>query len=73
MAARTIEMLIAQFHHPIRTKLASTLLVAAGLAVSWAGWPTVTLALVLYGAGIGLGLESIARGMLPLAIFGPER
>ena len=28
-----------------------------------------TLALVLYGAGIGL--ESIARGTRPLAIFGP--
>ena len=33
--------------------------------------PFITLALVLYGAGIGL--ESIARGTLPLAIFGPER
>ena len=29
------------------------------------------LALALYGAGIGL--ESIARGTLPLAVFGPER
>jgi hypothetical protein len=40
--------------------------------VWWAGGgPIITLALVLYGAGIGL--ESIARGTLPLAIFGPER
>jgi hypothetical protein len=31
----------------------------------------IVLALVLYGAGIGL--ESIARGTLPLAIFGPDR
>ena len=71
VAARTIEMFIARFHHPIWTKLAATSLVTAGLAALWAGTPIITLALVLYGAGIGL--ESIARGTLPLAIFGPER
>eukprot|EP01037_Dinobryon_pediforme_P011756 gene11756-11847_t len=71
VAARTIEMLIARFHHPIWTKLAATSLVAIGLAALWAGGPITTFALVLYGAGIGL--ESIARGTLPLAIFGPER
>lgn len=71
VAARTIEMFIARFHHPIWTKLAATLLVTAGLATLWTGTPILTLALVLYGAGIGL--ESIARGTLPLAIFGPER
>ena len=71
VAARTIEMLIARFHHPIWTKIAATSLVTAGLAALWVGGPFITLALVLYGAGIGL--ESIARGTLPLAIFGPER
>jgi MFS family permease len=71
VAARTIEMFIARFHHPIWTKLTATSLVTAGLAALWLGSPVITLALVLYGAGIGL--ESIARGTLPLAIFGPER
>jgi MFS family permease len=71
VAARTIEMFIARFHHPIWTKLTATSLVTAGLATLWLGSPVITLALVLYGAGIGL--ESIARGTLPLAIFGPER
>jgi len=71
VAARTIEMLIARFHHPIWTKIAATSLVTAGLATLWLGVPIITFALVLYGAGIGL--ESIARGTLPLAIFGPER
>jgi MFS family permease len=71
VAARTIEMFIARFHHPIWTKLTATSLVTAGLAALWLGSPVVTLALVLYGAGIGL--ESIARGTLPLAIFGAER
>ena len=71
VTARTIEMLIAQFHHPIWTKIAATSLVTAGLAALWIGAPFIVLALLLYGAGIGL--ESIARGTLPLAIFGPER
>jgi MFS family permease len=71
VAARTIEMLIARYHHPIWTKLAATTLVTAGLATLWDGGAIVTVALLLYGAGIGL--ESIARGTLPLALFGPER
>ena len=37
----------------------------------WIEAPIIPLALALYGAGIGL--ESIARGTLPLAVFGPER
>ena len=37
----------------------------------WLEAPIIPLALALYGAGIGL--ESIARGTLPLAVFGPER
>lgn len=69
VGARFIEMLIARFHHPIWTKLASTSLVAAGLLALWAGLPIMAVPLILYGAGIGL--ESIARGTLPLALFGP--
>ncbi len=71
VAARTVEMVIARYHHPIWTKVASTSLVATGLAALWFDTPIIPLALALYGAGIGL--ESIARGTLPLAIFGPER
>ena len=71
VTARTIEIVIARFHHPIWTKIAATSLVTAGLAALWIGGPFIVLALLLYCAGIGL--ESIARGTLPLAIFGPER
>jgi MFS family permease len=71
VSARAIEMAVARFHHPIWTKLAATSLVTAGVAALWAGGSVITPALVLYGAGIGL--ESIARGTMPLAIFGPER
>jgi hypothetical protein len=34
----------------------------------WAGLPLIPVALAFYGGGIGL--ESIARGTLPLALFG---
>ena len=63
-------MAIARYHHPIWTKVASTSLVAAGLAACGSAGRS-SRCLVLYGAGIGL--ESIARGTLPLAIFGPDR
>ena len=68
VAARTIEMFIARYHHPIWTKIASVSFVAMGMLTLWAGIPLVWASLGLYGAGIGL--ESIARGTLPLALFG---
>jgi hypothetical protein len=68
VGARAIEMLIGRYHHPIWTMVASAVLVAAGLGLLWAGLPIIAVALVFYGAGIGI--ESIARGTLPLALFG---
>jgi predicted MFS family arabinose efflux permease len=68
VGARAVEMLINRYHHPIWTLQAATVFVAVGVGVLWAGWPVVSAALVFYGAGIGI--ESIARGTLPLAIFG---
>lgn len=70
VGARFIEMLIARYHHPIWTKVASVLLVVTGLSLLWGHAPVITLALVFYGAGIGL--ESIARATVPLSIFGPK-
>ncbi len=71
VGARAIEMLISRFHHPIWTKVASTLFVATGVGLLWLGLPVVAAALIFYGAGIGI--ESIARGTLPLAVFGEKR
>jgi hypothetical protein len=68
VAARTIEMAIARCHHPIWTKLASVSFVAIVVSALWAGLPLIPVALAFYGGGIGL--ESIARGTLPLALFG---
>jgi predicted MFS family arabinose efflux permease len=70
VGARFIEMLISRYHHPIWTKVVSVSLVALGIGLFWAGIPIIAVALVFYGAGIGL--ESIARATLPLALFGAE-
>jgi len=69
--ARAIEMVIAKYHQPIWTKLVSALSVALGLIILWLGEIDVTFAIIFYGAGIGL--ESIARGTLPLSIYGADR
>jgi MFS family permease len=70
VGARAIEMAIARFHHPIWTMVVSAALVVLGLGALWGGLPLVALALMAYGGGIGL--ESIARGTVPLALFGAE-
>ena len=68
VGARFVEMFVARYHHPVWTKAASVAFAAAGLVILWSQAPIIPLALMLYGAGIGL--ESIARGTLPLALFG---
>lgn len=70
VGARAIEMLVARYHHPIWTKYASVTFVAIGVSALWAGLPYIPVALAFYGAGIGL--ESMARGTLPLALFRPS-
>jgi MFS family permease len=68
VGARAIEMAVARYHHPIWTKIASASFVAIGTFALYIELPIIPLALIFYGAGIGL--ESIARGTLPLALFG---
>jgi predicted MFS family arabinose efflux permease len=71
VGARIVEMAGKGRHHPLWTLTAAMVLVAIGVAMLAAGLPVVGLALVLYGAGNGI--YSIARGTVPLALFGPER
>jgi hypothetical protein len=71
VGARTIEFFIARYHHPIWTQFVSALLVAIGVAALWTASPMLAVPIVFYGAGIGL--ESIARGTLPLALFSGPR
>jgi hypothetical protein len=70
VSARLVEMLFGRHYHPIWTKLAATSLVTAGIVILWTGSPFLAVGLLLYGCGIGI--ESIARGALPLALFGAQ-
>lgn len=70
VGARAIEMAIGRHHRPIWTLLASVGLVAGGMIVLGLGTQGVLLGLVLYGGGAGL--SSIARGTLPLSLFGHQ-
>lgn len=70
VGARVLEMLLGRSTHPMWSLLASAVLVAVGLAML-VGAPGVAAAgIVLYGAGSGI--RSIARGTVPLALFGRE-
>ena len=51
--------------------VASCVLMLAGLLLLLTAFPLLTVAIVMYGAGYGISW--IARGTLPLALFGPER
>lgn len=71
VAARVIEMASGGRHHPIWTLAGAAGLFAVGLVMLAAGLPLVGLAIFLYAAGNGI--FSIAKGALPLALFGPDR
>ncbi|MEE8630218.1 MULTISPECIES: MFS transporter [Methylobacterium] len=71
VGARIVEMSFKGRHHPLWTLTAAFGLVALGLALLAGGVPGVGIWLVLYGGGNGI--YSIARGTVPLALFGPDR
>jgi predicted MFS family arabinose efflux permease len=68
VAARIVEMAIGRYHHPIWTLVASVALVATGIVLLWSGFSILVVGLICYGTGIGI--FSIARGTVPLALFG---
>jgi MFS family permease len=67
VGARLIEMLFGRHYHPTWTLILASGLIAVGLALLLLGLPPVA-AVVLYGGGVGIAW--IARGTVPLAIFG---
>jgi MFS family permease len=71
VGARILEMAGRGRHHPIWTLAASTVAIAVGLVLLALDLGVAGAALVLYGGGNGL--FSIARGALPLAVFGSAR
>lgn len=68
VASRWTEMIVGRRFHPIWTLVSAVALMAAGLTAMAGGLPVVSMALIAYG--FGLGIESIARGTVPLALFG---
>lgn len=69
VGARLVELAFGRFYHPLWTLAASTTLIAAGLSLLRGEFLAPGVALVIYGAGVGLG--SITRGTVPLRLFGP--
>ena len=71
VGARVVEMLAGRHYHPSWTMIASTSLMATAAMMLFTGFPIIALAIVLYGAGNGIG--TVARGALPLTVFGADR
>ncbi|KPQ09456.1 MAG: Arabinose efflux permease [Saliniramus fredricksonii] len=69
VGGRILEMLIGRKFHPLWTAAVSAILIFAGVTLLAGHAPLIALALMLYGAGIGI--RSIVRGTLPLALFDP--
>jgi MFS family permease len=71
VGARVLERVFGQRYHPIWTMIASCTLMFGGLLLLMISAPILSVAILLYGAGYGISW--IARGTLPLALFGPQR
>jgi hypothetical protein len=68
VGARFVEMLAGRNYHPMWTLVASVVGVELGALLLLSSLPLVAPAIILYAAGNGIG--SIARGTVPLALFG---
>jgi hypothetical protein len=71
VGARVVELLIGNRYDSVWTMVASAALVAIAALMMLCAFPLVAVAIVLYGAGNGIG--SVARGTVPLALFGADR
>lgn len=71
VGARFVERIFGERYHPIWTMVVSCGLMAAGLLLLVVTFPILAAAIVIYAGGYGI--MWIARGTLPLALFGPTR
>jgi MFS family permease len=71
VGARVIERLFGQHYHPLWTLLAAALLMLIGLVLLLAAPAFAALAIIVYAGGYGISW--IARGTVPLALFGAVR
>jgi hypothetical protein len=75
VASRLAEFLAARrlrFHPVVTARLATALHPVGGMLLVLLGGPTATAALFAVVHGAGNGMITIAKGTLPLAIFGPS-
>lgn len=70
VGGRIVEMTFGKRFDALWTLLSGAVLIALGLILIWTGLPILALAIVVYGAGNGVW--SIARGAVPLALFGRD-
>lgn len=68
VGARLIELLLGRRLHPLWTLLVATSAISVGLACLGLGVTATGVLIVIYGTGVGL--NSIANGTVPLALFG---
>jgi hypothetical protein len=67
VAARLVEVVFGQRYHALWTLAGSVALTTVGVVLLLFVFPPAALAVILYGAGTGIGW--IARGTVPLALF----
>ena len=70
VGGRVLEMTFGRKAHPVWSLVASSVLVAVGLGMLVALPGIAAVCILLYG--MGSGIRSIARGTVPLAMFGRE-
>jgi predicted MFS family arabinose efflux permease len=70
VGARVLEAAFGRRHHPVWSLLIATMAVAIGLGMLLGPSGIIGAGLVLYGSGSGI--RSIARGTVPLALFGRD-
>lgn len=70
LGARIAEMFYGRRYHAIWTMIVAVVFSALGVGLLWSGMPITALAIVVYS--IGNGIQTIARGAVPLALFDPQ-
>jgi len=71
VGARLVEFTLARRHHPLWTMLTAVTAITAALSLLAIDIGSLLVAMIVYGAGIGL--NSIANGTVPLALVDQDR
>ncbi|WP_439472667.1 MFS transporter [Brevundimonas sp.] len=72
VGARLFDLVLLHRSHPVLTVRIASLFHPAGAALAWLGGARLAPFLAV-GQGMGNGFLSVASGVLPLHVFGPDR